>query len=304
MVCAGAGVAARTMGQFMNYAVLGLAFGAAQVLVRRGLFLQFPGYPRLLWVAFSSLGGGIGFGLAGMVASVMDERPGLLGAFLPPVAFGAVLWMVIGLAQWLVLRLSVPRAGWWVLASTVGGVLFAMVERAISSGMGGSPSAEAAPYGAITGACYGAVTGGALVWLVPDIRVTRRGWLAVIPLVVAGLLVVRMHVTREVCDAEEQAALAQIPQYGGAQPAQRTDEAGGCAFSYETLDTVEQVTTYFTEQLTAHGWTIAPHRNNSPFGGNLIARRGDLQYAIFYASNTYNTPSQPGLRLDVQVRKP
>ena len=97
--------------------------------------------------------------------------------------------------------------------------------------------------------------------------------------------------------------MAGFSQYGGVQLTPRTDEAGGCAMSYTTPDMVEQVTAYFTNQLTAHGWTIEPQRNRSDFGGELSARRGGVRYAIFYASNAYNTPPQPGIRLDIQVRK-
>ena len=62
---------------------------------------------------------------------------------------------VTGILQWLVLRRQVSRAGWWVLASTVGwGLSMAMVE-AFDVGLG-------LPIG---GAVLGAVTGGALVWL-------------------------------------------------------------------------------------------------------------------------------------------
>ena len=53
--------------------------------------------------------------------------------------------------QWLVLRRQMPRAGWWVLASTVGWVV-------------GMPLGDInGPPG--LGAAYGVITGTTLVWL-------------------------------------------------------------------------------------------------------------------------------------------
>ncbi len=71
------------------------------------------------------------------------------------VALGGV---VTGILQWLVLRAQVSRAGWWVLASTVGWGLSMAVMVALG------------PYlaifgGLVGGAVLGAITGGALVWL-------------------------------------------------------------------------------------------------------------------------------------------
>ncbi len=73
---------------------------------------------------------------------------------------------VLGVLQWLVLRRQVARAGWWVLASTVGWP--------VSIGVGGIglqavvavthvrlPAVAAA----LIPAMYGAITGGVLVWL-------------------------------------------------------------------------------------------------------------------------------------------
>ena len=63
----------------------------------------------------------------------------------------SIFGTVVGVLQWLVLRRQVPRAGWWVLASTVGWVV-------------GLPLGDInGPPG--LGAVYGAFTGTALVWL-------------------------------------------------------------------------------------------------------------------------------------------
>jgi len=311
LVCAGAAVAARTTGQFMSYMVLGLAFGAAQVIVLGLLGHRVPLVPWLLWVPMSTIGGVVAFGLglgaaALLAAAVMGggRVSRLLGESVATGTLWVVHWTVIGAAQWLIFRLIVPRAGRWVLASAAGGVAFAAAEVVIRLVVGGS-AADAAPYGAVTGACYGAVTGVVLVRLFPDARATLRLWQAAIPLVVAALLVVRVTATRDVCDAEEQAALAEFPQYVRLQLTPRTDEAGGCSVSYRLPDTpasVDQMTTYFTEQFARHGWTLEPHGNRSQFGGQLSARRGDVRYSIFYNSNAYNIPPEPTIQLSVQVR--
>jgi hypothetical protein len=69
---------------------------------------------------------------------------------------------VTGILQWLVLRRQVSRAGWWVLASTVGWGLSVTVAGAFWWGVDISDAGWAL---VVTGAVLGAVTGGALVWL-------------------------------------------------------------------------------------------------------------------------------------------
>ena len=74
--------------------------------------------------------------IVGMIGSV----PVLLVAFSLIYAVGAIeavviLWGVVGcvtgVAQWFILRRRVYQAGWWVLASTVGGVVAARVAWAL-----------------------------------------------------------------------------------------------------------------------------------------------------------------------------
>ena len=78
--------------------------------------------------------------------------PGGDVGFVVAVAAGGT---VLGLLQWLVLRRQVARAGWWVLASTVGWVVGGFV----------SGITDAAAGWAVLGAVYGAITGIVLVWL-------------------------------------------------------------------------------------------------------------------------------------------
>jgi len=70
---------------------------------------------------------------------------------------GALGGAVVGILQWLVLRRQVSRAGWWVLASTVGlGLSMAVAGAFLDMELVGL---------LVGGAVLGAVTGGALVWL-------------------------------------------------------------------------------------------------------------------------------------------
>ena len=69
---------------------------------------------------------------------------------------------VAGILQWLVLRGKVSRAGWWVLASTVGWGLSIAVLRALEWGV--TDDCELVPQ-VVSGVVLGAITGAALVWL-------------------------------------------------------------------------------------------------------------------------------------------
>jgi hypothetical protein len=68
---------------------------------------------------------------------------------------------VAGTLQWLILRGKVSRAGWWVLASTVGWGLSVAAAIALSWGVGANDFVA----WVVIGAVMGAVTGGAFAWL-------------------------------------------------------------------------------------------------------------------------------------------
>jgi len=87
----------------------------------------------LLWVMMSALGGGIGFALGFTVSSIMPDLIGRTGSDI--VLFG-FFGSSVSVAQWLVLRTRIAKAGWWVLvgflAWLVLGALAYTLEQAIS----------------------------------------------------------------------------------------------------------------------------------------------------------------------------
>ena len=128
------------------------------------------GWGFWLWWVLASTVGIIVSLIVGLILSAASSN--LLETAMLFAATGAS----VGIAQWLVLRKRVSRAGWWVLASTVGfavvapGALDALETFGIGILGGGSSSPGYA--GFVLGlALYGAITGGVMVWLLwdPDI---------------------------------------------------------------------------------------------------------------------------------------
>jgi hypothetical protein len=135
------------------------------------------------WVLASTVGWAAG---PILLLLSMGRRLDLPGAVIGLVALGAI----VGLAQWLVLRLAIPAAGWWVLA-TAGGIAAGvaltwaflwLVARLLGpNGLlglvlsGTAPSLVIAVAGAVVGILVGAAAGmgqsKALPW-----RITDVGW--------------------------------------------------------------------------------------------------------------------------------
>jgi hypothetical protein len=149
---------------------LGVGIGLAQWLVLRRHI------PAAGWWVLASIGGGI----SGVVLALplSEALQPLFAMFLgetlerrptvPRVSWsdvlalgvtGAVVGLVLGSAQWLVLRRHARSAGWWIGASSVGW----MAGLSISTG---SVSMIGLPLSLlILGAAIGAATGGVLVYL-------------------------------------------------------------------------------------------------------------------------------------------
>ena len=142
------------LGAFIFGASLGSMVGILQWLVLRRC-VSGAG-----WWVLASAAAGYGTLQAGfMPFSTSLQSFGVYLSWTRVVALGGA---VTGTLQWLVLRGQVSRAGWWVLASTVGWGLGATVARAFPWGVDMGDAVGAL---VVTGAILGALTGGALVWL-------------------------------------------------------------------------------------------------------------------------------------------
>lgn len=134
--------------------VLGIWVGILQWLVLRRCV------SRAGWWVLASAAGGYGILQAGF--SGFSESLDSFGALLSWIGIVALGGAVTGTLQLLILRRQVSRAGWWVLASTVGWGLSVTVARAFPWGV---DDADALWALVVTGAVLGLVTGGALVWM-------------------------------------------------------------------------------------------------------------------------------------------
>jgi hypothetical protein len=146
------GVLRTILGKIVFGAGIGFGVGILQWLVLRGRVTR-AGW----WVLASTAGLAVAQGGAA-AAAVASGNSEVLGSslFLQVMALGGA---VTGILQWLVLRGKVSRAGWWVLASTVGwGLGFDVMDAALVG-------VDCIIFVLFYGAVLGVVTGGALVWL-------------------------------------------------------------------------------------------------------------------------------------------
>jgi len=123
---------------YMGVVAGGMLIGALQWLVLRWHINQ-----AIRWVGANAVGvvliGGVIFG----VGTIDPDAGWLIGV--------SLVGVVLGILQWAVIRKHIPRAGWWVLASSLGWGI-------------GMPAGDAAgPPG--LGAVYGALTGVVIVLL-------------------------------------------------------------------------------------------------------------------------------------------
>jgi hypothetical protein len=156
-----------TMGVTLGI-VMGAGGGFAQWVVLRE---RIPGTGW--WILASAMGFAAVFGLSGAVPSNNPATTGLIIA----AAFG----LVGGVPQWLILRQTVARAGWWVLASILG----------LMAGEIGFPIAIALNttnddlnmlvVGLVFAAGYGAITGATMVWLLRGSPSSNVEGLATVP---------------------------------------------------------------------------------------------------------------------------
>ena len=130
---------------------VGAGVGILQWLVLRGRV------SRSGWWVLASM---LGLAVAGFVSTAVELAGGPPAIPQNAAVIGFVGGALAGLMQWFVLRRQVSRAGWWVLASTVGWAVLGlvaegMIRRFLTFGVGLA--------GGVVG--LGGVTGLALVWL-------------------------------------------------------------------------------------------------------------------------------------------
>ena len=147
--------------------VLGAVVGIFQWVVLRE---RVPGAGRWVWASTAGLAvaGGVGGAVVMAGANAELGEGGSLAAVVGYTLVGALGGAVTGMLQRPVLRGQVSRSGWWVLASTMGWGLgmavFGIGEYA--SGAFGIMEPAGVLFGwLVSGVVLGAVTGGALVWL-------------------------------------------------------------------------------------------------------------------------------------------
>lgn len=138
--------------------VAGAIVGVMQWLVLRRRTRQ-AGW----WVLASAAG----VGVAGLAVQEILIGAGVLARLQPlgagVVAVGGTVGLVVGVMQWLVLRRWVRRAGWWVLASSVGA--------AVGDGVTGAFTILPAYWywgSVLSGAACEAIRGLTLVWLMQN----------------------------------------------------------------------------------------------------------------------------------------
>ena len=130
-------------------AAAGAVIGAAQWLVLRTPIAMSP-----WWVVATAAGLGIGLALgAGLFGEATSIRPLVLRAL--------VTGIVVGAAQWIVLRQFVAMASWWVPAVGLSWTAGWMVTR----GAGVDLSRGWTVFGATGALAFAALTGAVMVWL-------------------------------------------------------------------------------------------------------------------------------------------
>lgn len=158
----------------------GVAVGGLQWRVARDVL---PELPLRDWILATSIGAFAAWSLGMLPSTLLSSaaaatgsaepvpfEPALWVQLLLAAAMGLVLGPVLGVPQWQVLKRTLPRAGWWVLANANAWALgMPMIFLATSFIAAGDPPWLIASYvaaGCLTaGLVVGAVHGAWLVWL-------------------------------------------------------------------------------------------------------------------------------------------
>jgi len=146
--------------------IIGAGVGIMQWLVLRRRFHQ-AGW----WVLASTMGSVVGWAvsqnLIEPVTMFLSKYEEALGgrSVVTLSAFGVMVGGMVGTMQWLVLRLWVYRAGWWILANTVGWTTGFVAGPVVVVALWTSGVLATIMGEVIFGAVLGAITGMTLVWL-------------------------------------------------------------------------------------------------------------------------------------------
>ncbi len=125
-----------------------------------------PGWSFMLWWVLASVVGGVAS--VGMILGAYVGAGQIMGDVVAVILGWVLVGVGIGVAQWVVLRGHVARAGWWVLASGVGGVVDVIVGQVV--GVGGVGGLLVGVVGGVVGlVIYGGITGFVMV------RLLRQG---------------------------------------------------------------------------------------------------------------------------------
>ena len=149
------------MGGSLLCVSIGAGLGAGQAIV----LSKAVGFARTSWwVLAASAGSLLGMLIVvGLSTSVYPAAAGV-GRFQLDVLGPAVVFGVMGLAQWMILRREVAQAGWWIVASLVSGIVAGLVAGAY---LGGLPStAGTVAVAAVSLALASSVTGFRMYWLI------------------------------------------------------------------------------------------------------------------------------------------
>jgi hypothetical protein len=128
----------------------------------------------LRWIFATTVGFIVGGFAAGAAAKVLIAAHGGDAVGLTPwegAAVGALAGVAIGICQWLVLRRTIARAGWWALAVIVGWVVFDAVL---------ATAGRINPIVGAGGVALAALASAMLQWLVLRRQATQAGrWIVV-----------------------------------------------------------------------------------------------------------------------------
>ena len=140
---------------------IGAGLGAGQAIVlSKGVGFARTGW----WVLAASAGSLLGMLIVVGLSTSVYPAAEAVGSFQLDVLGPAVIFGVMGLVQWMILRREVAQAGWWIVASVVSGIVAGLVAGAY---FGGLPStAGTVAVAAVSLALASSVTGFRMYWLI------------------------------------------------------------------------------------------------------------------------------------------